>query len=71
MSERTFTVSIDCDSDALMMYPEAEVARILHATAYNLETGACFETWRTLYDVNGNAVGRAGFHIAGGEGYTR
>lgn len=42
------------DTDAL----RCECARILRAVAHDLEELYDFSTWRTLFDSNGNDVGR-------------
>jgi hypothetical protein len=54
-----FRLTIHCDDDAFQADPEAEIARILRATADRLEGGDDFDTCRDLRDVNGNVVGTA------------
>jgi len=40
---------------------EIEVARILREVADQVEAGKDFSMFRTLFDINGNDVGRAAF----------
>lgn len=40
-----------------------ETARILRDVARRLEAGDYFDHYRTLFDVNGNDVGRAAFKL--------
>jgi len=59
----TFRVTIDTDNDAFD-YPNsrnAETARILRSIADRLDKGEAFEFYETLFDINGNDVGRAAF----------
>lgn len=66
----TFRVTIDTDTAAFagdaygaspMGERNAETARILRTVATRLEQGEDFSYYVTLFDVNGNDVGRAAF----------
>jgi ribosomal protein L18 len=55
-----FTVAIDTENDSFGAEPEGEVARILAKISHDLITSADdFGMFRTLFDSNGNDVGRA------------
>lgn len=55
-----FTLTIRTDNDAFQDAPAMEVARILRQEADRLEDGAYdVPKFRTVFDVNGNDVGRA------------
>lgn len=59
-----FTLVLHLDNDAFQRpspKAEAEVARILRETATRLLAGEDFTHYRTLFDANGNDVGRAAF----------
>lgn len=55
--KRKFTLKLDLDNDAFYPDPVPEVARILRQTAESVEDGVTYKS-QTLYDVNGNDVGR-------------
>lgn len=66
----TFRLTIDTDTaaftgDAYGASPagerNAETARILREVADRLDAGDDFTKYRTLFDLNGNDVGRAAF----------
>jgi len=63
-----FTLTISTENAAfeacgldVFLCREREVARILRDVADKLETGSDFSMFRTLFDINGNDVGRAAF----------
>jgi len=61
-----FTLTINTDNEAFGEYPNIdrrllETARILKKVARMLENGEDFSMFRTLFDINGNDVGRAAF----------
>ena len=56
-----FQLKIDCDNAAFEYDPVPETARILRALAHRLEHGDSFDKFRTVFDINGNDVGRAAF----------
>ena len=67
----TFRLAIDTDNAAFGDVPDEnvmarhmETARILKDVAKRLEQGEDFEKYRTLFDINGNDVGRAAFKRA-------
>lgn len=56
-----FTVTIDTDNEAFQGYdhgPGPEVARILRAIADKLEFRDGYDKHQTVFDANGNDVGR-------------
>lgn len=57
----TFILKVDTDNDAFQPNPNFETARILREVAERLEFGEVFSTYQTLFDMNGNDVGRAAF----------
>lgn len=61
----TFVLKVDTDNDAFTPEPASEVARILRGVADSLEAGEDFSHYRTLFDANGNDVGRAAFKEGG------
>lgn len=59
-----FTLRINVDDDAFQGEGRnSETARILRNVAARIEAGEYFDHYRTLYDVNGNDVGRAAFKL--------
>ncbi len=54
----TFTVKFDTDNDAFAGDPTPEIARILRKMADHVESGAEIEFFQTIYDHNGNDIGR-------------
>lgn len=54
----TFTVKIDTENAAFDPDPTPELARLLRAIADRIETGDDYGHFLTIYDVNGNDVGR-------------
>lgn len=58
----TFRLTIRTDNAAFdEEYQAQETARILRDVADKLDAGENFEMFRTLFDINGNDVGRAAF----------
>lgn len=55
---RTFTLTIDLENDAFSPDAEPEVARILRVVADKLEQNPGYPMYQTVFDVNGNDVGR-------------
>jgi hypothetical protein len=55
---RTFTLTINLENDAFSPEPEPEVARILRVIADKLEENPGYPMYQTVFDVNGNDVGR-------------
>jgi hypothetical protein len=49
-----FLVTIECDNDAFVDNPNAEVARILKVVVHRVKEG---ERYGNLHDINGNYVG--------------
>jgi hypothetical protein len=49
-----FKIEFDCDNDAFVVNPEAEVADLLENVAYRVKQG---ETYGKVFDTNGNSVG--------------
>ena len=56
----TFRLTIDTDNEAFWDR-NTETARILRSVADMLDRSADFSHYLTLFDVNGNDVGRAAF----------
>jgi hypothetical protein len=54
----TFTINMTCDNAAFEDEPEAEVARILRSIAAQLEQEGTSRFYETIFDENGNDVGR-------------
>ncbi len=54
-----FQLEISTDNAAFEESPVFELARIFRVVIADLELGREFRIWRTLRDINGNAVGRA------------
>jgi hypothetical protein len=54
----TFTINMTCDNAAFEDEPEAEVARILRSIAAQLEQEGTSRFYETIFDENGNVVGR-------------
>jgi hypothetical protein len=54
----TFTINMTCDNDAFADMPELEVARILRSIATKLEFNKPSGFYETIFDDNGNDVGR-------------
>ena len=61
MNEQTFRLYIRTESDAFITDRGAEVSRLLRSVADRIESGEDFSHYRTLFDLNGNDVGRAAF----------
>ena len=57
----TFKLYIRTDNAAFDGSPNIETARILRKIATRLENGEEFHFYETLFDINGNDVGRAAF----------
>lgn len=55
---KTFHLYIDTDNDAFTPEPNAELARILRAIADKVEGGEWLGQFLTVFDANGNDVGR-------------
>lgn len=55
---RTFTLTINLENDAFSPDAEPEVARILRVIADKLEENPGYPMYQTVFDVNGNDVGR-------------
>lgn len=53
-----FTLTIHTDNAAFDPDPRPELAAILRHIAHMIETGATIHRFQTVYDVNGNDVGR-------------
>jgi len=54
----TFTVKIDTDNDAFVDDPTPELVRILQVIAETLASGRPYDMFQTIFDANGNDVGR-------------
>lgn len=54
-----FKLTITTDNAAFQPDPRPEVARILREVAERVEIGDISYHFRTVYDINGNDVGRA------------
>ena len=60
----TFILKIDTDNAAFQNGNQAhETARILKEVVRRLRAGEDFSHYLTLFDVNGNDVGRAAFKV--------
>jgi len=64
----TFTLTINCENAVFEDNCNAEVARILRRVATDIEEGnlnlpdwALRSQYQTLFDINGNDVGRASY----------
>lgn len=53
-----FRLNIHADSAAFDSDPRPEIARILRELAQRTEDGWALDTFRTVFDENGNDVGR-------------
>lgn len=53
-----FTVKMNTDSSAFDECRDQEIARILRNIADNIENNGCSGFYQTIYDINGNDVGR-------------
>lgn len=54
----TFILKFDTDSDAFADDPTIEIARILRHVADRVESGEDCGRYLTVFDINGNDVGR-------------
>ena len=55
----TFIVKFDCDNDAFQApFLEIEIARILRAIANHVGEHKMINMFQTIFDKNGNDVGR-------------
>lgn len=54
----TFRLYIRTDNDAFADDPRPEIARILRDIANRVESGDDYHHYRTIFDINGNDVGR-------------
>jgi hypothetical protein len=55
---RTFTIHIDLENAAFEPEAAPEVARILRDIATKLDSHDGYDKYQTVFDVNGNDVGR-------------
>ena len=53
-----FTLTIHTDNAAFLGDPGPEVARILRRTADRIAAGEATGLFQTIFDINGNDVGR-------------
>jgi hypothetical protein len=53
-----FALNITCNNDAFQPDAASEVIRILRDVANRMEQGDGAEFYRTIFDINGNDVGR-------------
>lgn len=53
-----FVLNVNCDNDTFAGDPRPEVSRILRDIAAQLDNGETAEFFRTIFDANGNDVGR-------------
>jgi hypothetical protein len=54
----TFNLYIHTDNAAFDPDPTSEIARLLHKIAERVESGEDISHYLTIFDVNGNDVGR-------------
>ncbi len=64
---KTFTVAFDADNAAFEPEPEHEIARILRVIAERVENGEDISHFKTIFDINGNDVGRYSLRSQGVE----
>lgn len=57
MTTKRFTLQFAADNAAFEPDPNQEIARILREVANRIESGDSFNTFRNIYDANGNIVG--------------
>jgi hypothetical protein len=62
----TFVLTINCENDAFQPDPTMELERLLRDIADRIAMGDVISTYRTIYDANGNDVGR--FKLIGARG---
>lgn len=53
-----FRLNIHADNEAFEPEPAHEIARILRDISHRIESGMDLSSYRTLFDINGNDVGR-------------
>lgn len=54
----TFILKFDLGNAAFDDDPTCEIVRILREWADKIEAGEPIDTYRTVYDINGNDIGR-------------
>ena len=52
-----FQLYVSTENDAFQPDPREELVRILRHVADRIASGDTFDTFRTIFDVNGNNVG--------------
>jgi hypothetical protein len=62
-----FTLTMRTENDAFHPEPAAEVARILRHIADRVEAGTLPPLFQTIFDSNGNDVGRFKLSTEGGK----
>lgn len=53
-----FQLKFDTENEAFDGHKNQEIARILRDIAKRVEQGECFDHFITVFDINGNDVGR-------------